>query len=63
MLKYKYVFQIKYKEAILSNSIRKLLLTDIFQILSFSITTTDSTPGPVLPAVSDHEHLSHYGGS
>jgi len=33
MLKYKYIFQIKYTEAILSNSTRKLLLFEISRML------------------------------
>jgi len=33
MLKYKYIFQIKYTEAVLSNSTRKLLWYDITKML------------------------------
>ena len=33
MLKYKYIFQIKYTEAILSNGTRKLLLFEITQMV------------------------------
>jgi len=33
MLKYKYIFQMKYKEAILSNSTRKLLWFEITKML------------------------------
>jgi len=33
MLKYKYIFQIKYTEAILSNGTRKLLLFEISQMV------------------------------
>jgi len=33
MLKYKYIFQIKYTEAILSNRIRKLLWFEITKVL------------------------------
>jgi len=34
MLKYKYIFQIKYAEAILSNSARKLLWFEITKMLT-----------------------------
>jgi len=34
MLKYKYIFQIKYTEAILSNSTRKLLKFEITEMLT-----------------------------
>ena len=37
MLKYKYIFQIKYTEAILSNSTRKLLWFEISKMLMYTL--------------------------
>ena len=46
MLKYKYIFQIKYTEAILSDSTRKLLWFDIFLIIyHFFLTIAMSSSG------------------
>jgi len=52
VLKYKYIFQVKYTEAILSNSSRKLLCFEITQMVRYGMVNVDLY-GAIITKVSN----------